>query len=154
MSNVGQAKEKDYEFLVELKKGEDIGPYDRWYKIVYYDFDKSNVREPDASKTMTEVLKFVKEHPEVRLLMNSYCDARGTNAYNQKLSKRRAEAATKWLTDRGMDRAMVEKMEWAGESMLINRCADGSICSEEDQQLNRRTEIRVIRVEGNLSMKK
>lgn len=154
MSNVGQAKEKDMEFLVELKKGEDIGPYDRWYKIVYYDFDKANVRDPDATKTMEEVLKFVKEHDEVRLLMNSYCDARGTNAYNQKLSKRRAETATKWLTDRGMDRKVVEKMEWAGESMLINRCADGSMCSEEDHQLNRRTEIRVIRVESNLSMKK
>ncbi|MEO8151226.1 MAG: OmpA family protein [Bacteroidia bacterium] len=154
MSNVGQTKEKDMEFLVELKKGEDIGPYDRWYKIVYYDFDKANVRDPDATKTMEEVLKFVKEHDDVRLLMNSYCDARGTNAYNQKLSKRRAETATKWLTDRGMDRKMVEKMEWAGESMLINRCADGSICSEEDHQLNRRTEIRVIRVDKGLSMKK
>ncbi len=154
MSNVGQTQEKDYEFLVELKKGEDIGDYARWYKIVYFDFDKANIRDPDASKTMEEVLKFVMEHQDVRLLMNSYCDARGSNAYNQKLSKRRAEAATKWLTDRGMDRKMVEKMEWAGESMLINRCADGRMCSEEDHQLNRRTEIRVIRVEQNLSMKK
>ena len=153
LSNIGRKTESDFEVTVELKKGEDIGPYDRWYKIVYYDFDKSNIR-PDAVKTMMEVLQFVQEHPEVRLLMNSYCDSRGTNAYNQRLSQRRAESATKWLVNNGMNKNVVEKMEWAGETMLMNRCADGSICTEEDHQLNRRTEIRVIRVERNLTMKK
>ncbi len=153
MSNEGQAKEKDYEFIVELPKGEDIGPYDRWYKIVYFDFDKSNIRDPDAAKTMQEVLEFVNAHSEVRLLMNSYCDARGTAAYNMKLSKRRAQGATDWLVKRGMDPKMVEKMQWGGESMLINKCADGRLCSEEDHQLNRRTEIRVIRIQKGLSMK-
>jgi hypothetical protein len=152
LSNIGRKVEKDFEVTVELKKGEDIGPYARWYKIIYYDFDKSNIRASEA-KTMMEVLQFVQAHPEVRLLMNSYCDARGTNAYNQKLSQRRAESATKWLTNNGMDRGVVEKMEWAGETMLMNKCADGSQCSEEDHALNRRTEIRVIRVERGLTRK-
>ncbi len=102
---------------------------------------------------MMEVLQFVQEHPDVRLLMNSYCDSRGTNAYNQKLSQRRAESATKWLTNNGMEKNVVEKMEWAGETMLMNKCADGSKCTEEDHQLNRRTEIRVIRVEKGLTRK-
>lgn len=154
MSNEGQTKEKDYEFIVELLKGEDIGPYARWYKIIYFDFDKSNIRSPDADKTMEEVLAFVNAHSEVRLLMNSYCDARGTAAYNMKLSKKRAQGATDWLVKRGMESKMVEKMEWGGESMLINKCSDGSLCSEEDHQLNRRTEIRVIRIQKGLSMKK
>lgn len=153
LSNIGRNIESDFEVTVELKKGEDIGEFARWYKIVYFDFDKSNIRS-DASKIMMEVLQFVKEHPEVRLLMNSYCDSRGTNAYNQKLSQRRAESATRWLVNNGMDRKMVEKMEWAGETMLMNKCADGSKCTEEDHQLNRRTEIRVIRVDRGLTMKK
>ncbi|MEP7169970.1 MAG: OmpA family protein [Bacteroidota bacterium] len=152
LSNIGRKVENDFEVTVELKKGEDIGPYARWYKIVYYDFDKSNIRASEA-KTMMEILQFVQAHPDVRLLMNSYCDARGTNAYNQKLSQRRAESATKWLTNNGMDKGVVEKMEWAGETMLMNKCADGSKCSEEDHQLNRRTEIRVIRVERGLTRK-
>jgi outer membrane protein OmpA-like peptidoglycan-associated protein/tetratricopeptide (TPR) repeat protein len=152
LSNIGRKVESDFEVTVELKKGEDVGEFARWYKIVYYDFDKSNIRGSEA-KTMMEVLQFVQAHPEVRLLMNSYCDSRGTNAYNQKLSQRRAESATKWLTNNGMDRGVVEKMEWAGETMLMNKCADGSKCSEEDHALNRRTEIRVIRVEKGLSRK-
>jgi len=153
MSNEGQTSEKDYEFIVELRRGNDIGPFDKWYKIVYFDFDKSNIRNPDAAKTMMEVVEFLKAHPEARLLMNSYCDARGTAQYNMKLSRRRAEGATQFLVDHGIDRKMVEKMEWGGESMLINKCADGRLCSEEDHQLNRRTEIRVIRVERGVTMK-
>ena len=152
LSNIGRTVESDFEVTVELKKGEDIGPYARWYKIIYFDFDNSSIRA-DAAKTMMEVLQFVQEHPDVRLLMNSYCDSRGTNAYNQKLSQRRAESATKWLTNNGMDRSVVEKMEWAGETMLMNKCADGSKCSEEDHAKNRRTEIRVVRVEKGLTRK-
>ena len=49
---------------------------------------------------------------------------------------------------------MVEKMEWAGETMLMNKCSDGSNCTEEDHQKNRRTEIRVIRVDRGMTMKK
>jgi outer membrane protein OmpA-like peptidoglycan-associated protein len=87
----------------------------------------------------------------VRLLMNSYCDSRGSNAYNEKLSKRRAEAATQWLGNNGVDKSVVEKMEWGGETMLMNKCADGSVCTEDDHQKNRRTEIRVIRVAKNMT---
>ncbi len=153
LSNLGKMVDEDFEVTVELKKGEDVGDYARWYKIVYYDFDKSNIR-PDAVRTMMEVLQYVKDHPEVRLLMNSYCDSRGTNAYNQKLSERRAKSATQWLVNNGADKGVVEKMEWGGETMLMNKCADGSICSEEEHQKNRRTEIRVIRVEKNLTSKR
>lgn len=154
LSNTGQTKDKDFEVTIELDKGNDIAGFEKWYKIIYYDFDKSNVRSPDATATMLEVLKFVKENPEVRLLMNSYCDSRGTVDYNMKLSKRRAEGATKWLVGNGMDSKMVEKMEWGGKSMLVNKCAEGAVCSEQEHQLNRRTEIRVIRVDKSLSMKK
>jgi outer membrane protein OmpA-like peptidoglycan-associated protein len=150
LSNIGQKVEKDFEVVVELKKGADVGKYARWYKIIYYDFDKSNIR-PDAVPVMMEVLQFVRDHPEVRLLMNSYCDSRGSNAYNEKLSKRRAEAATQWLGNNGVDKSVVEKMEWGGETMLMNKCADGSICTEDDHQKNRRTEIRVIRVAKNMT---
>ncbi len=147
VSNVGQKEESDFEILVELTKGNDVGPYARWYKIIYYDFDKSNIR-PDAVKTMMEVLQFVKDHPDARLLMNSYCDSRGTTAYNMKLSERRARSATQWLINNGANQNCVEKMDWGGKTMLMNRCAEGVDCSEDEHQLNRRTEIRVYRVEG------
>jgi hypothetical protein len=147
VSNIGQKEETDFEILVEMSKGNDVGPYAKWYKIIYYDFDKSNIR-PDAVKTMMEVLQFVKDHPDARLVMNSYCDSRGSTAYNMKLSERRARSATQWLINNGANPNCVEKMEWGGKTMLMNRCADGVECSEDEHQLNRRTEIRVFRVEG------
>lgn len=147
VSNIGQKEETDFEILVEMSKGNDVGPYAKWYKIIYYDFDKSNIR-PDAVKTMMEVLQFVKDHPDARLVMNSYCDSRGSTAYNMKLSERRARSATQWLINNGANPNCVEKMEWGGKTMLMNRCADGVECSEDEHQLNRRTEIRVYRVEG------
>ncbi|MCC6385342.1 MAG: OmpA family protein [Bacteroidia bacterium] len=152
ISNLGQRVDTDFEVTVELSKGNDVGPYARWYKIIYYDFDKSNIR-PDAVKTMMEVLQFVKEHPDARLLMNSYCDSRGTTAYNMKLSERRAKAATQWLINNGANQNSVEKMDWGGKTMLMNRCAEGVDCTEDEHQLNRRTEIRVYRVESRSTSK-
>lgn len=153
LSNVGQRIDQDFEVVVELKKGADVGEFARWYKIIYYDFDKANIR-PDAVPVLMEVLQFVKSNPEVRLLMNSYCDSRGSNTYNEKLSMRRAKAATQWLVNNGASDQVVEKMEWGGETMLMNKCADGANCTEDDHQKNRRTEIRVIRVDkSNLSSK-
>jgi outer membrane protein OmpA-like peptidoglycan-associated protein len=146
ITNVGQREESDFEVLVELTRGYDVGPYTRWYKIIYYDFDKHNIR-PDAVKTMMEVLQFIKDHPDARLIMNSYCDSRGSAAYNMRLSERRARSAAQWLINNGAPPYSIEKMEWGGKTMLMNRCADGVECSEEEHQLNRRTEIRVYSIE-------
>ena len=36
--------------------------------------------------------------------------------------------------------------KWFGESMLLNKCADGIECSEEEHMINRRTEVIVVSI--------
>ncbi len=111
-------------------------------KNLYYDFDKSNIRQ-DASKVLDKLAVFLKDNPGVSIELGSHTDARGSDDYNLSLSDRRAASAVEYLvTSHGLD---VEKItsKGYGETQLVNRCDDGFSCSEDEHQLNRRTEIKV-----------
>ena len=58
-------------------------------------------------------------------------------------SERRASAAVDYIIKHGISADRIEPRGF-GESRLLNKCFDGRICSEEEHQLNRRTEIEVI----------
>ncbi len=133
---------KDLIYTVELTPASDVYPYENWYKIVYYDLDKYNVRE-DASKTMLEVIAFLKEHPDVKISINSHTDSRATAEYNEKLSENRSKSVKKYLLDKGVNSKQIGKVSWSGESVMVNNCGDGEPCTEAMFQLNRRTEITV-----------
>ena len=70
-------------------------------------------------------------------------DARGSNSYNNRLSQRRAESVVKWLADKGIERDRLVPRGY-GESMSANRCKGTVKCEEEEHQMNRRTEFRVL----------
>jgi outer membrane protein OmpA-like peptidoglycan-associated protein/tetratricopeptide (TPR) repeat protein len=109
---------------------------------IYYNFDKYNIRA-DASLVLDELLQTLHENPTLMIELASHTDCRGTSKYNDRLSQNRAQAVVDYLVSRGISRdRMVAK--GYGESKLINRCADGVDCSEEEHQENRRTEFTVI----------
>ncbi|MEJ7557805.1 MAG: OmpA family protein [Pedobacter sp.] len=109
---------------------------------VYYDLDKSDIR-PDARPALNELVALMKKHPEITIITSSHCDSRATNEYNKNLSLRRAEASKSYLIAKGISPSRV-KVEYFGKTRLVNRCFDDVPCSEEDQQMNRRTEFDVI----------
>ncbi len=133
----------DKNVLVELKPVKDIWPYEDWYKIIYFDLDKSDIRA-DAEKTMNEIAAMLKAHPEIKISMTSSTDSRATAQYNQRLSERRSKSAKKYLMDHGIPSKQIGRFEWTGESVLVNNCGDGVPCTEVEHQLNRRTEFKVI----------
>ena len=133
----------DKNVLVELKAVKDIWPYEDWYKIIYFDLDKSEVRA-DADAIMNEIVTLLKAHPEVKISLTSSTDSRATAQYNERLSERRSKATKKYLTDRGIPSKQIGRFGWTGESVLVNNCGDGVPCTEEEHQLNRRTEIKVV----------
>ena len=133
---------KDLNYKVELTPAKDVYPYENWYKIVYYDLDKYNIRD-DANKTMIEVISFLKEHSDVKISINSHTDSRATKEYNEKLSENRSIAIKKYLLNQGISSKQIGKVTWSGESVMVNNCGDGEPCTEEMHQLNRRTEITV-----------
>ncbi|SHH07969.1 OmpA family protein, partial [Pedobacter caeni] len=110
---------------------------------IYYDFDKSNIR-PDAARELNKLLAILKENPAIWIELSSHTDSRGSDQYNQWLSQSRANAATQYLIDRGIEKERI-KARGYGETMLLNRCSDGVKCSHAEHQLNRRTEFKVIK---------
>lgn len=110
---------------------------------LYYDFDKSYIRSPDATAVLDSLALVLSSHPGVRIELSSHTDSRGSDAYNQALSERRAAAAVEYLSRKGIDAARMVPRGY-GESRLVNRCANGVKCSVAEHQANRRTEIRVL----------
>ncbi len=109
---------------------------------IYYDFDKHNIR-PDAAAILDELVRTLRDNPTLKIELSSHTDSRGSNAYNEALSQRRAQSAVDYLVSRGIARdRMVAK--GYGETRLVNRCADGVPCSRAEHQANRRTEVTVL----------
>ena len=67
----------------------------------------------------------------------------GHEAVLHRLSQRRAESVVRWLIDKGVDRDRLVPRGY-GEGMTTNKCINNVKCSEEEHQLNRRTEFRVL----------
>ncbi len=106
---------------------------------VYYDLNKSNIR-PDGAEILDRIVNVLKSNADFKLLIASYCDARGTDEYNIRLSMRRSKAAQAYLIAHGVSSSRI-RIEYFGESNLVNNCTDGVPCTPEQQQLNRRSEF-------------
>jgi outer membrane protein OmpA-like peptidoglycan-associated protein len=108
---------------------------------IYYDFDRSDIR-PDAEPSLDKLVRIMKDNP-ITIELASHTDCRGSFAYNEKLSLRRAESATNYILDKGIDAKRIQSKGY-GENQLTNRCADGIPCSAAEHQANRRTEFKVM----------
>lgn len=111
---------------------------------IYYDYDKASIRA-DARGNLDELARLMLKFPNMMIELSSHTDSRGKDLYNLDLSQRRADAAIAYLNALGIaeDRLVARGY---GERKLVNKCADNVNCSEEDHQLNRRTEFRIIRM--------
>jgi peptidoglycan-associated lipoprotein len=112
---------------------------------IYYDFDQSYIRE-DAGDELDKLIKILKENPTIEIELGSHTDSRGNDAYNMALSQRRADEAVKYIVDIGDIDPHRIKAKGYGETRLLNRCKNGVGCSEEEHQLNRRTEFKITKM--------
>ena len=112
-------------------------------KGVNFDFDKSTLR-PDAVAILNEAVEILKRYPDLKVEVAGHTDSKGTDAYNQKLSERRAQAVYDYLTGNGVDASRLVGPNGYGESRPIapNTNADGSD-NPEGRAQNRRTELNV-----------
>jgi outer membrane protein OmpA-like peptidoglycan-associated protein len=107
--------------------------------IVYYDLDKFAIRR-DAMPALDKLADLMKKYSFLDLLVASHTDARASDEYNITLSNNRAKAVTEYLGGKGINSDRV-RLEWFGESQLVNDCGNGKPCKEENHQLNRRSEL-------------
>jgi outer membrane protein OmpA-like peptidoglycan-associated protein len=108
---------------------------------IYYDLDKYYIR-PDAQPALNKLVVIMKENP-VNIELGSHCDSRASDAYNMILSQNRAESAVHYIVSKGINPARITAKGY-GESQLVNKCKNGVPCTEEEHQMNRRTEFKVI----------
>jgi peptidoglycan-associated lipoprotein len=108
---------------------------------ILYDYDKADIR-PDAEPDLQSVVDLMKQYPEMKIELSSHTDARGNDNYNEDLSQRRANSAVAWIVAKGIaaDRIVAKGY---GEKQLQNKCSNGVECTEEEHQVNRRTEFKI-----------
>jgi outer membrane protein OmpA-like peptidoglycan-associated protein len=110
---------------------------------IYYDFDKANIRS-DASETLDSLIVILDKFSDMEIELIAHTDSRGTNRYNDNLAQRRAINAEKYLLQNGISKSrIIHKSK--GENELANDCGDGVPCDEMRHQLNRRTEVRIVK---------
>jgi len=113
--------------------------------IIYFDLDKSNIR-PDAALELDKVVALMNRYPEMVIRLESHTDSRADDNYNMKLSNRRAKSTYNYIISKGIDAKRIPKYEGFGESQLVNKCSNGVKCTEEEHQLNRRTEFIILKM--------
>ncbi len=128
--------------VVKAKLGDDLAKLLQLNPI-YFDFDKSFIR-PDAEIELQKVLSVMKEYPNMYIDVRSHTDSRAPFDYNIHLSTRRNKSTIKYLVDKGIDSKRLTGRGY-GESVLTNGCADGVDCTEEQHQLNRRSEFIILK---------
>jgi len=108
---------------------------------IHYDFNKFFIRK-DARPILDSVFDILNTYP-IKVELGSHTDSRGSFSYNERLSQHRADAAVDYLVKKGIPINRITAKGY-GERQLLNKCADGVKCSEEEHQANRRTEVKVI----------
>ena len=113
--------------------------------IIYFDLDKSFIRN-DASIELNKIVLLMAQYPKMAIKIESHTDSRNSDSYNLSLSDRRAKSTREYLISQGIEASRIESAIGYGESQLINHCKDGVNCSEEEHQLNRRSEFIIIKM--------
>ncbi|MDP4723373.1 MAG: OmpA family protein, partial [Crocinitomicaceae bacterium] len=110
---------------------------------IYYDFDKADLR-PDAIIELDKVVRFMNKHPKIEVELGSHTDCRGSAIYNQNLSDRRAKNAATYIQSRISSPERITYKGYGEAQLRIDCPCEGgqkSQCSEQENQLNRRTEF-------------
>lgn len=110
---------------------------------LYYDLDKYNIRS-DAAEVLNRLVATLSKNPTLVIELSSHTDSRASDKYNMKLSHNRAKAAVAYLVSQGIDQSRLVAQGY-GETKLKNECSNGVKCSEADHQLNRRTEVKILK---------
>ncbi|UII80489.1 OmpA family protein [Flagellimonas sp. CMM7] len=106
---------------------------------IYFDLNKFNIRS-DAEIEIQKVIVAMEKYPSLKIKVNSHTDSRGNDAYNLWLSQKRAASTVAYMISKGISADRLQG-EGYGETRLVNDCANGTPCSKEKHQLNRRSEF-------------
>lgn len=106
---------------------------------IYFDYDLWYIRR-DSKPILDKVIALMNKYPDMIVEIGSHTDIRGGKTYNNILSENRAQATRDYFIDKGMDPKRI-KAKGYGESQPVVKCASEESCTEEQHELNRRSEF-------------
>lgn len=115
---------------------------------IYFDLNKWNIR-PDAAVELDKLVAIMNRFPRMEVELSSHTDCRASMKYNDDLSTKRAQSSVNYVVSRGIASSRIIAAGY-GERKLVNNCAcEGAVkstCTEQEHQMNRRTEVKVLKV--------
>ncbi len=132
---------------------------------IFYEFDKATLT-PESSEALDKLIKMLTDNPNITIELGAHCDYFGSDAYNERLSLRRAQSVVDYLVKGGISEDRLTAWGYGENSPkeITKRLAQeypflkvGDVLTEtyiktltdEEQEicnaLNRRTEFKVIR---------
>jgi outer membrane protein OmpA-like peptidoglycan-associated protein len=110
---------------------------------VLFDFDKADIL-PKAEDTLQKAAAIIKQRAKGTVLIAGHTDSKGSDAYNQPLSERRANSVRDWfVTKGGLSAVKFETKGFGSKQPVVpNQKPDGSD-DPEGRQKNRRVEITI-----------
>lgn len=106
---------------------------------IYYPFDKAYLTI-EAKTILNDLHRIMVNNPTMIVELGSHCDIRGSDDYNIDLSRRRAESVIAYLGSLGIQQNRLI-YEFYGEKVNVVDCIK---CTENQHQLNRRTEFKIL----------
>ena len=87
---------------------------DRPFEPIFFGFDQYSIGSEERTK-LQDIASFLANTPNARILVEGYCDWKGTPAYNKSLGDRRASSVKDYLLDLGVDSSRVEVISMGDE---------------------------------------
>jgi peptidoglycan-associated lipoprotein len=131
---------------------------------IFYDFDKATLR-PESKEALGEIIAMMEDNPNVTIELSAHTDRKGSDAYNQNLSQRRAQSVVNYLIANGVaadrlqavgygksqpktvTKSIAEIFEFLPEGQVLDETFINTLEPEDQEftdQINRRTEFRVL----------
>lgn len=111
---------------------------------IYFDYNKWEIT-PAAAIVLSKAAEVMKDIPEMTIKIEAHTDSRGSTNYNLALSDKRAKATQAYLYTQGIGENRIESAIGYGESQLLNHCSDGVKCTNEEHDVNRRSDFIILK---------
>ena len=93
---------------------ENLASGDRPFEPIYFGFDQYGISAEERTK-LQDIASFLESNPDSRILVEGYCDWKGTPAYNKSLGDRRASSVKDYLVDLGVEPGKIEVISMGDE---------------------------------------
>jgi len=113
---------------------------------IFYDYDKWDIL-PESEIELNKLVAIMKNNPSWKVELGSHTDARGSDSYNEILSQKRSYSAVGYIVKSGIPKDRIIAKGY-GETQLVNKCKNGVECSDEMHRQNRRTEFKILEMDG------